>query len=234
MFLVYLQTYDDLSSTIEPFELSSSSSSSSSSLLTDAAKRYIIQEQGTRQAEEPIRTMEEMERDKYKLEKGYYLVWSGSIPAAAELSSSSSSTSSSSSSSSSSFSSSSSSSTSSSSYTPGLSIDICELTIGADGWVFLGTRTVKRYKGRFSICKLPSSPVPFPSPLLGGEEVEEEEKKKKKTTHKTLLPAARLGLTTEVLAGVKDKLRRAPAIVVKAVSVSPGTFVRPELRHVEK
>ena len=87
-----------------------------------------------------------MERDKYKLEKGYYLVWSGSIPAAPGLSTSSSSTSSSSSSSSSSTS-----SISSSSYTPGLSIDICELTIGADGWVFSGTRTVKRYKESFHL-----------------------------------------------------------------------------------
>lgn len=50
-------------------------------LLYKVAREYIIREYGTRRAEETIRTADEMEADKYKLEKGHYLI----KPSAEEL-----------------------------------------------------------------------------------------------------------------------------------------------------
>jgi ribosomal silencing factor RsfS len=51
-----------------------STSTNLNDILNLVAKNYIVCEQGTRRAEEPIRSLKELESEKHKLEKGYYLV----------------------------------------------------------------------------------------------------------------------------------------------------------------
>lgn len=199
MFLVYLQSYGDLSSTIEPFEILPDG------LLNESAKKYIIQEQGTRRAEEPIRTLEEMEREKSKLEKGYYLVSPSPSPSP------------------------------SSTCADGVGnyVDVYELTIGEEGYILSAARLLKRHK-KISICKLPRSfaPTPFTSTLACKmeEKVVVSNDRMKMSTH----PAFKLGLTSEILSEKKDRLRRATRVKIVSDLIPTGTFVKPELRHVKK
>jgi hypothetical protein len=74
MYFAYAQSYELTTSMAPIQDIEPLLVSSSTSTLNEAAKKYIIREQGTRRAEEPIRTLAELETEKHKLEKGYYLV----------------------------------------------------------------------------------------------------------------------------------------------------------------
>jgi hypothetical protein len=77
MFLIVLQEYDNLLS-ITPFKKYQVKDTPENEMkcLNDAAKDFILQEQGIRRSEEPLRTVAELEKDKDKIEDGFYLVQS--------------------------------------------------------------------------------------------------------------------------------------------------------------